>query len=198
LKVSKNSVLFKEVKSLIVELRRKKNTGVNWELFQKLISENIEEICNSFNTRWLVSIADTYADYGNEIESRNAMLISVILNMEKLWATNLLIYDVTLNKNYLQKLQSNRVIPLWDGIYSFNINKGDMTGNLFGRIDRLMNDTPVIKKIYVTVLKKLKENDTVLSSLDKYHKDLFAKPSKRSILKIILRKLKNIIKQYKF
>ncbi len=160
-----DKLLTEKIKPLIVRLRRQDNVHENWPEFQELVTQNIEQICLHFDTRWLVSVADTFADYGNNTEQRNALYISLIANFEKLWATNLLMYDLKLNKERLSRLKNNEVIPLWDGMYSFNINRGDMTRNLFGRLFEFQAETPVLEKILMTVLTRLKDNDTTLANL---------------------------------
>lgn len=193
-----NSSILLDTKKLIVALRRKKNPETNWPIFKKFTKKNINIICEDFDTRWLVSIADTYADYGNEIEKRNAMYISLIANFEKLWATKLLMYDIELNSKKLKKLKENTVIPLWDGMYSFNINRGDMVNNLFGRLKELMKETPVLNQIYNTVLNRLTiHENSVLGTLSKYHRNLLAPPKKRSVLNIISKRIISFFKQYR-
>lgn len=185
------------IKQLIKYLRRKIDVERNWLEFKEVIENNIDEVCKNFNTRWLISVCDTYADYGNELEKRNAMFIVLIANLEKIWATNLLMYDVKLNTSKLSQLKKNKVIPLWDGMFSFNINHGDMTNNMIKRLNSLLVQTPVLEKIYNTVLKRMKENDTTFANLDKYHKRLFEPYKKRSIFYGIIKKIRRISKNYR-
>ncbi len=194
---SNSEELFKEIKSLIILLRRQKETDTVWPRFNGLVNDKIDQICSNFDTRWLVSIADTYADYGTPIEQRNAMFVSIVVNFEKLWATNLLMYDIQLNQNKLNRLKKNRIIPLWDGMYSFNINHGDMVNNLFLRIRRLIKDTPVIEKIFETVLDRILKNDTILTNINTYHQRLLENPRKISIVKGIIRKIRIFFRNYR-
>jgi hypothetical protein len=186
-----------QIQELIISLRREKNIQQNWIEFRDLIEKNIYEVCNKLDTRWLISICDTYVDYGDNIIRRNAMLVVQIANFEKLWATNLLMYDVSLNPEKLKKLKKNKVIPLWDGMYSFNINHGDLTNNLLGRLEELLTETPVIESIYKTIIQRLKENDTVLANLNKYHGRLFEPYCKKSVLRILRKKILHIMRSYK-
>ncbi len=190
--------LKKKVIIIIKSLRKKENTDGNWEEFKEIIEINVDQVCTVLDTRWLVSVCDTFVDYGSHIEKRNAMLVVQFANLEKLWATYLLMYDINLNSEKLDQLKKNKIIPLWDGVYSFNINQGDMTNNMFSRMDVLMRETPVIEKIYQVVLERLRLNDTVLSNLNKYHKKLFKPYSKRSLTRIIKRKIRLFFKSYKF
>jgi len=186
------------VKPLIEKLRKEFDLKENWPEFRNVVEKNIDQICEELDTRWLVSICDTYVDFGDSNEKRNAMFIVLIANLEKLWATNLLMYDVKLNSHKLHKLKENKVIPLWDGMYSFNINHGDMTNNLYRRLNNLMEGTPVLNKIFLTVLKRLTENDTILANLSKYHKRLFEPYPKRSLMFVLIKKIRTLFKTYKF
>jgi len=186
-----------EIQELIINLRKGKEKEKNWIQFTELIENNLKEVCRVIDTRWLVSICDTYADYGDPVARRNAMLVVQTANFEKLWATYLLMYDLKLNEEKTEQLKKNKIIPLWDGMYSFNINHGDMTNNFFARVDDLMMDTPVINAIFKTVVQRIKENDTVLANLNKYHKRLFEPDKKRSIIRILRKKIINIFRTYR-
>jgi len=195
--MNSNETLSGQIQELIVNLRKGKDINKNLKDFSDLIGQNIDEVCKMLDTRWLVSICDTYVDYGDQIISRNALLVVQIANFEKLWATNLLMYDVKLNPEKVQKLKNNKIIPLWDGMYSFNINHGDMTNNFFGRLEALLKATPVIEKIYRTIIERIKENDTVLANLNRYHGRLFEPGIKRSLFRIIRKKILFMAKSYK-
>ena len=195
--MNSNETLSGQIQELIVNLRKEKDINKNLKDFSDLIGQNIDEVCKMLDTRWLVSICDTYVDYGDQIISRNALLVVQIANFEKLWATNLLMYDVKLNPEKVQKLKNNKIIPLWDGMYSFNINHGDMTNNFFGRLEALLKATPVIEKIYRTIIERIKENDTVLANLNRYHGRLFEPGIKRSLFRIIRKKILFMAKSYK-
>ncbi len=162
-----------------------------------MVERNIDRICATFDSRWLISICDTYVDYGDKVVSRNAMLIVQIANFEKLWATNLLMYDVKLNKEKERILRKHRVVHLWDGMYSMNINHGDMINNFFNRLNALMAETPVLEKIYYTVLERMKQHGTTLSNLNKYHAQLFSPFPRKSLLLIIVRKIRRFFRRYK-
>lgn len=190
-------LLISQVRDLITELRKGRNTDIRWPAFQKLVEENLPEICRELDTRWLVSVCDTYADYADEITRRNALLVVHMVNFEKLWATNLLMYDVSLNEKKLAKLKANKVIPLWDGMYSFNINHGDMTWNLFSRMEILLRETPVIHTIYLTITDRLKKNDTVLANLNTYHRRLFEPYPRRSLFRILRKRLLRWFRSYR-
>ena len=187
----------KQIESRIAALRIKDPDPSLWDGFTEYIESNIQDVCKTLDTRWLVSVCDTYADHGDEITRRNAMLVVQLVNFEKLWATYLLQYDLAENPEKLAMLKKNKVIPLWDGMYSFNINHGDMTNNLFNRQAELMKATPVIEAIYREVLKRIEANGTVLSNLNEYHKRLFEPYPRRSLLRIIRKRIRMFFKSYK-
>jgi hypothetical protein len=189
--------ILREIQDLIISLRKGIDTEENWKKFIEFIESNLDKVCKSLDTRWLVSVCDTYADFGDPVTRRNAMLVVQTANFEKLWATYLLMYDLDLNEEKVEKLKNNKVIPLWDGMYSFNINHGDMTNNYFARVNELISETPVIDAIYKTVLQRIKENNTVLANLNLYHKRLFEPNKKRSVFRIIRKKLISIFKTYR-
>lgn len=186
-----------KVKSLIALLRNNKYEKNLWEEFRNFICDNIEGICRDLDTRWLVSVCDTYVDCGDEVYSRNAMLVVQLVNFEKLWATYLLMHDVKENQDKIRQLKRNKVIPLWDGMYSFNINHGDMTNNLFFRIETLMKSTPEIEAIYLEVIRRIEKRGTVLSKLNEYHGRLFEPYPRRSLIRIIRKRLRMFFKTYK-
>ena len=197
MKKNNSEELFEQIKSLIILLRKQQNADKIWPQFHERITHKIDQICSQFDTRWLVSIADTFGDYGTPIERRNAMFISLIANFEKLWATNLLMYDLKLNHEKLNKLKKNRIIALSGGMYSFNINHGDMTNNLISRIRKLVKETPVLEKIFETVLERILTNDSVLANINTYHKQLFESPKKKSVYKGIIKKIRHFFRTYR-
>jgi hypothetical protein len=154
----------------ITALRR--GTG-NWPAFRNYIERNINEICAETNLRWLASICDTYADFGNAIERRNAMMISVLVKMEKIaqtyayWRMN---YPDSLGT---PEIDRHRKIRLCDGLSSFNLDIGDCPNTMFGRMDDMLSETPVLLSILNAVKKRLAENDTILGNLNKRHGHVF-------------------------
>ena len=195
--MAENKVFLPEVIDLITDLRKGRESVANWLELKRLVENNTAQVCREADTRWLVSILDTYADFGDEVEKRNALLVVQIANFEKLWATNLLMYDVNENKEKLKELRRNKVIPLWDGMYSFNINHGDMTGNFFGRLESMLEGSPVILEIYRTIIERLKGSGMTLDHLDKYHRRLFEPYVKRSLFRILRKKILYFLKSYK-
>lgn len=152
---------------LIVCLRR----NIDWEndskAFHEYMNEHHLDIINSFTTRWLVSITDTYADVGRTpVERSNAILISTVVNHIKLMDTyKCLVVDGNLKADAIEHKSKD----LWDGIRSFAVKHGDMVENLYTRIDRVQEHTPILYKIWKEVLHRIENTNNTFSDLQKLH-----------------------------
>jgi len=72
----------------IVMIRRTEGSGPGMVLFQRIISEHTDQICSELNTRWLVSVCDTFADHGQTPAQRAIGLAgSLLANTVKLYET---------------------------------------------------------------------------------------------------------------
>ena len=161
------------IQPLIINLRRNINTEENWGLFRAQVEGNTNALCEELNTRWLISVCDSYADMGTEIERRNAMMIITLVNMEKVgqsylnWRLN---YEAPFT---MPDTHVPRKIKLWDGMTSMHLVIGDVTNNLFRRMETLLATTLHLHAIYHTVLKRIATDNTILGSMNKYHKHVF-------------------------
>jgi hypothetical protein len=168
------ATLLEEAQALIVALRRGVETDANWAALRSLVSGRIDDVCAGFDTRWLVSVCDTYADFGDAIERRNAMLVSTLVNMEKLAQTY-----VRWSQGYPRRIATpdgpHDKARLWDGMTSMRLDIGDASNHLFGRLDALLAETPDLHRIYETVVRRIAEGDTVLAALDRAHGHVFAR-----------------------
>jgi len=133
------------IKRLIARLRRKlkkKPWQDDWELFKEVFEGHHEYWLSITNFRMLVSIMDTYVDHGNAAESKNALLVTSLAGWEKI---------VSARMKFVQPIE------LSDEEHRHNITNargrcgygfrdgGDMPLNLFKRMIRSTNDTPVIE-----------------------------------------------------
>ncbi len=165
--------IWNEIRPLIVNLRRGIAPQVAWKSFRTLIDKEIDCICEELSTRRLVSLCDTFADYGDPVESRNAFFITLLVNLEKTSQTYLL-----WRLNYTDAFEvppehESKKVRLWDGMTSFHVEIGDVTNSFFARLDRLMAPTPSINQIYRTVIARMKDQQTILGTLNKTHKHVF-------------------------
>jgi len=149
----------------IIYLRRRIDPVVHMARFRLLLNEGGEDLLRAFSTRWLVSIADTYADHGADSERANAMIIVMLANVTKLAETErLYLKDVGIDP----KRQGECIMagtPLWDGMVSYAIKHGDMPINMWMRVRAILVDTPTLSSIFETVLSRMLAGNTVIGRL---------------------------------
>ena len=78
------SQLSYELAKTIVLIRRETDLAENVEHLFEILNYDIQFLCESLSTRWLVSVCDTIADHGNQQERSAAMCISTFVNLVKL------------------------------------------------------------------------------------------------------------------
>ena len=166
-------LILRQLTPITVYLRRGIDTRANFLFLRQLIEGNLELSLAQLNSRWLVSICDSYADFGEPIEARNALLISTFLNWERLASTYIdwVTPDHTTKKSSNSIPEANR--HLWDGLYTVHLRRGDTTNNLFIRYAKSLESTPHLFRIWQTLLSRIRENDSVLAALNASHKHMF-------------------------
>jgi len=163
----KPEACFQVVKQ-IVYLRRNIDQEKSWHRFKELVETYIDLYVKHLDTRWLVSICDTYADFGTPLERSNAILISTLVNMTKICET---LRVVCVDPEFdLHKVKTQKRAPLWDGMSTYLVKAGNMTRNLFSRISIVVKSTPVLEKIWIRIFEKLQTDDTVLKQLNELHR----------------------------
>jgi hypothetical protein len=151
--------LQEEIVALIRELRNERDVDTNWPRFRDLVEANIDHISRTLSLRRLVSICDTYADYGDDLTARNATIVSVFSNMLRLAET------VRLTRPYIDPAKWEQArgepIELYDGLTTFSIDRQDTFLNMSKRTLRAVGGDPVIGPIWRTLLERLQNHDTV-------------------------------------
>lgn len=145
----------------------------DWSAFKEFVERNIKAICLHANLRWLASICDTYADHGEPVERRNAMLISVLVKMEKIAQTYVhwrLGYPGELGVPAEDK---HRKIKLPEGLSSFHLDIGDAPNTMFGRLADMLSETPILYAILEAVKARLAKSDSILGNLNRRHGHVF-------------------------
>lgn len=151
----------------IIYLRRAEKVDEHKTAFFTLVNENIDELINNLDTRWLLSVCDTIADYGTDAERGNAMQIVIVCNMLKIFDTYLM---VTVDPRFQQeKLDAYHPQRLWNGIWSFNIREGDMPENMFRRVTETTKSTPIIHQIWKALIVRINEHNNCLTRLQTFH-----------------------------
>jgi len=149
----------------IVYLRRRIDSNEHLARFRSLLDEGGTDLLDSFSTRWLVSIADTFVDFGTGSERGNAMIVVVLANITKLAETErLILKDPTVDPERQREFVTPGT-PLWDGMTSYALNKGDMPSNMWFRVRTLMAETPVLSFVFETVLSRMATANTLIGRL---------------------------------
>lgn len=160
-----------ELISLIVRIRRQNGRCEEWEVFRSLLQCELDYFCEHLDSRWLVAVADTLADLGEESERAAAMLSSLLINVLKLAETERM-FSVNPEPDPVkfQKFIGDQMpVPLWDGVSSYWVDRGDMPRNLLHRCRSVLEGTPIPGKIFETLIRRLELHPNPLTRLAKYN-----------------------------
>ncbi|MEM9175674.1 MAG: hypothetical protein AAGC67_10600 [Myxococcota bacterium] len=138
-----------------------------------LVEGHLDLALDQLDSRWLVSICDSYADFGDPIESRNALLISTWLNWERLAATYARAATPERTAQALEARPPAPVAPLWDGLFTVHLAHGDTSNHLLARLARSLEATPVLERIWRTLLERIRSHDSVGAALAALHPHFF-------------------------
>ncbi len=179
----KNKHLF-HLFPMIKAHRRQLNDEFNFHEWHRYITENITEICKELNTRWLISICDTYLISGNEKQQSLAAIPIMFVNNLKFYITfNYILQDQWDGKAV--KFEPNR--ELWDGVIMFNFNDKAHEDTLINMFDRIMEiyrtENDIFFKIYITIMIRYYENEQVPN--DMYKRYLMATGNKSNALYLL-------------
>ncbi len=143
--------IFKKLKVCIIRLRRGVRVKETWPIFDKMVKDHLEFFIDQLNSRWLVSILDTYIDHGTPTEQRSAATIVAIMNMERFSATS---KPKHFGKN------------MWDGLETVS-KRRDADGhiNFMERLGRLLAQDEFLVPIMSYLLNTAASNpQSVISS----------------------------------
>jgi tRNA A37 methylthiotransferase MiaB/SAM-dependent methyltransferase len=168
--------LFARLKQRIVRLRRE--THDDWPWFRQEVVEHLEPIARLCNTRWLLSIVDTFADHGTPQERGNAMAVALLPTWEKLALTLRLAQGgLEASDRGVAAVDLATPQPLWDGMTSMIDTAGaNVVPNLFRRLHSVVAGTPALQRILISILERMRRHpQSTLSCLDRRHeRDLWA------------------------
>lgn len=118
-----------------------------YEVFKKEFESDQAEIMERTSTRWLKSIADTYADYGTREERLAALLVSLLVDCQRMaWSGDKPTHQQA------SMPQGLTTIP----------SQCDSLRNLFGRIRREIAFSPPLLALFKEVATRLLEEDSTL------------------------------------
>lgn len=151
----KETELFLKIKKQIIQNRRKES--FSFTNFNRNVENNLNEILKTFDTRWLISIVDTYTQSDKFKDKAESILISTFVNMLKLWGT-----DTYFNKGLTPtdyKMLVYNQYELWDGMITYSPHHGDTYKNLISKIQTVLyNNNMLLFKIFSEILNRAKND----------------------------------------
>ena len=125
----------------------------DWQLFKRIVEENIEVVCSFFNIRYLHSIVATYADFGEDIERACALSVSNIIFQERFAQTLRCIYDFNKKESLLDQQM------VWPGLRTNSLSSDDAYQVFLGRQLEVLSMSPVILSIFKEIFTRMYHND---------------------------------------
>ncbi|MFG6665253.1 sulfotransferase family 2 domain-containing protein [Sulfitobacter sp. 916] len=144
----------------IVVLRRNPSCESALRLFWRILDEQFEVIRSELSLRWLVSIADTVADFGRSSgECAVGMSASIYANTAKLHESELKLFHP--KRPWPPRRRFSSGGALFDGMLTYWVERGDMIDNMFARSAKVAASEPTAGKILMEVIERLKLGPTV-------------------------------------
>ncbi|MGB0846342.1 MAG: hypothetical protein ACPGSM_06440 [Thiolinea sp.] len=166
-----NSELLHYHASLIVMIRREYKAQENFRRFTTLWEQEQSYLLKHLNTRWLISAADTFADYAREPLVRALALNSAILfNTVKMQESERFLQQAENLQDDPERharLTSGRV-NLMDGTSAFAVGTDDTLRNMRWRIDDIAKLHPV-GSLLTEIFQRLQSEDTVYQRFRERH-----------------------------
>jgi len=160
-KQSEDDRLLARARDLIGHLRNRRDIESNWLAFRNLVEGELERVLSTFSSRWLVSICDTYADHAkSEVRRRNALAISLLINMIRLADT--LYEDRDVRSERVDAIRQ-RQLDLYDGLQTLHLDRQDTCLNLAKRLSRSLKEDHVLHEIYLELIRRAKRSDNLLT-----------------------------------
>ena len=149
---------------IIVLIRREYEIKKHYKLFEQLWSEEKDFLLENLNTRWLLSAADTFADFSKDNAVKGLSIACIcLLNTVRIADSERFISHAASCKDD-QKLQdrldNEERFELLDGIAVFKFGTDDALRNMRWRIDKAAK-LNVAGEILLEIFKRLQKFDTV-------------------------------------
>ncbi|MDF3057469.1 MAG: hypothetical protein K0R17_1684 [Rariglobus sp.] len=155
----------------IVRLRRAVEPARSWSRFTRLLADYEGVLYAHLNSRWLVSICDTYGDHGDEKERLAGVGLSAFVNVLKLSESERIhMVEPALKAGGLMPPR-----PLWDGMMSYNMAGGDMPRNLFERMGNSLRSVPHLHRLWLEIFARLKASENLLSRMAAHNPAFYEK-----------------------
>jgi len=157
---------------IIVLIRRDFEAQKHFTIFEKLWQQEKDFLLNNLNTRWLISAADTFADYSNDDSTKSlSVACSCLLNTVKIQESERFItnaQDCADDQEKMTKLDNEERFALFDGASVFKFGTDDTLRNMRWRIDK-MAKINIAGEILLEIFKRLQQFDTVYKRSKQRH-----------------------------
>lgn len=167
--VGKPEVCYELMKT-IVYLRRGINVDGSKERFYELLDQYRDVLLESYDLRWLVSIADTLVDIGDPAQSAAAMNLVQSINYLNIIISLLdIVNDGRPNTEKLARNPGHKR-PTFDGMISLDIYQGDMMYNLQKRLNQVAAKDELVNSLWLEMKKRIADDLSVPTNwLSHYH-----------------------------
>jgi len=149
---------------IIVLIRREFEVGKHFKQFEHLWHTEKKYLLKHLNTRWLISAADTLADYSDDNAVRAlSVACTCLLNTVKIQESERFITNAQNCSDDLDKihqLEKEKRFSLFDGTSVFKFGTDDTLRNMRWRIDKVAKFN-IAGEILLEVFKRLQKFDTV-------------------------------------
>lgn len=156
---------------LIVLVRRKVQLEKSLGQFLELWEEEGNFLCRNLNLRWLISAADTLAEFSDNQQGRAiAMMASLLGNTVKIAESDRYIHGAEALAPMPDRIEAlqTRLVPLFGGTSVFTVGTDDTLRNMYWRLEPFFAAGPegmILKEIY----DRMQVNDTAFARLRALH-----------------------------
>ena len=150
---------------LTVKIRRGVEPAKSLETFFLLWRREARFLSRHLNSRWLISALDTFADYGDATQRPLALTQVAFFNVVKLAETEHLLLGSGPARDALKRVAHSDPMPLWDGMESYNVKKGDMLRNMLERMRREAASDPALAQILEALIERAEGGNTLLARM---------------------------------
>ena len=158
---------------IIVLIRRDFESKKHFAIFENLWKEEKDYLLKHLNTRWLISAADTFADFSDDDSIKSlSVACSCLLNTVKMQESERFITNAHSSiddKEKMTRLDNEERVPLFDGTSVFKIGTDDTLRNMRWRIDKVAKIN-IAGEILLEIFLRLQEHDTIFKRLRDRHK----------------------------
>lgn len=145
---------------LIIRLRRNQRPEKNFNKFHTMWMQYRDVLLKEYDSRWLLSVVDTYADHGDNLEAAVAMNIDQCINSINIhYALLDNAVDGRLDRG---KMAQERKIPTVDGMISIDIPHDDTVYNQMVRLDQVISTVPHLAEIWQELKNRHRDNPRVI------------------------------------